>query len=239
MMKSVVTEGTGGYAAIDGYEIGGKSGTSEPMPGREEQDGYTSSFMAISPVENTQVICLIMVHHPKGLLYQGGQVCGPVAAEILSEVLPYLNVTNTNNGSENGEINTAVNTSKAVIDVKGLTVASARAKLETNGFKVLVNVADENSTLVTDQMPKSGAYLENCSTVYLYTSDNDVRTSVQVPDIKGLSKDEAVKKLQENKLNVVIEGTSGVVVSQNISNAQVEEGTVVTIVVKEQLTEAQ
>ncbi len=239
MMKSVVTEGTGGYAAIDGYEIGGKSGTSEPMPGREEQDGYTSSFMAISPVENTQVICLIMVHHPKGLLFQGGQVCGPVAAEILSEVLPYLNVTNTNNGSENGEINTAVNTSKAVIDVKGLTVASARAKLETNGFKVLVNVADENSTLVTDQMPKSGAYLENGSTVYLYTSDNDVRTSVQVPDIKGLSKDEAVKKLQENKLNVVIEGTSGVVVSQNISNAQVEEETVVTIVVKEQLTEAQ
>ena len=53
MMQSVVVEGTGRHAAVEGYTIGGKSGTSEPMSGNEEE-GYVASFIAISPIENTE-----------------------------------------------------------------------------------------------------------------------------------------------------------------------------------------
>lgn len=234
MMKSVVTDGTGRYAAVQGYEIGGKSGTSEPTAGNEEA-GYVASFIAISPIENTQVVCLIILYNPHGpnQSHQGGTTCGPIASEILSEVLPYLNVNGTGQVSQssNGQ-----DTRKSVIDAKNITVAAAREKLQVLGFNVVAKVEDENSSIVTNQMPKAGAYLEPGATVYLYTSDNDVRTSVTVPDLKGKSVDEAVQILKDSNLNLIIDGTSGIVISQNIAaGKEVEEGTIVTIVIKQQL----
>ena len=93
MMKSVVEEGTGRTAQIDGYSLGGKSGTSEPTKARKEE-GYTASFISIAPIENTQVVCLVILYQPtnEALGHQGGQTCGPVAGQIMSEVLPYLNI---------------------------------------------------------------------------------------------------------------------------------------------------
>lgn len=91
MMKSVVTDGTGKSAAVQGYTVGGKSGTSEPVEAKVE-DGYIASFVAISPIENTQVVVLVTIYGVKGAVHQGGQVAGPVAQKILTEVLPYLNV---------------------------------------------------------------------------------------------------------------------------------------------------
>lgn len=92
MMKSVVTDGTGKSAAVQGYTVGGKSGTSEPVEAKVE-DGYVASFIAISPIENTQVVVLVTIYGVKGAVHQGGQVAGPVAKNILTEILPYLNVT--------------------------------------------------------------------------------------------------------------------------------------------------
>lgn len=242
MMKSVVTDGTGGHAAVSGYEIGGKSGTSEPPVGKEEE-GYVASFIGISPTENTEVVCFLALY---GLTeeqeHQGGTVCGPVVGEILSEVLPYLGVTSTNpSDTDNTEATVTESTGSYVSSVTGQTVASARSKLEANGFDVIVpSGIDESTTIVTDQMPKAGSYLENGSTVYLYTSENDVRTSVTVPDVKGMSISSATSTLQNSNLNVIVEGTTGVVVSQSIiSGKEVEEGTIVTIVVKEELTDTQ
>ena len=91
-MKSVVTDGTGKTAAVQGYTVGGKSGTSEPVEAKVE-DGYVASFVAISPIENTQTVVLVTIYGVKGAVHQGGQVAGPVAKNILTEVLPYLNVT--------------------------------------------------------------------------------------------------------------------------------------------------
>lgn len=91
MMKSVVTDGTGSSAKIEGYSIGGKSGTSEPPVGNKEA-GYVASFIAITPCENPQIIVLVTLYAPKGNLHQGGQVAGPVAKQILSEVLPYMGI---------------------------------------------------------------------------------------------------------------------------------------------------
>ena len=242
MMKSVVIEGTGGHAAVSGYEIGGKSGTSEPPVGKEEE-GYVASFIGISPTENTEVVCFLALY---GLTeeqeHQGGTVCGPVVGEILSEVLPYLGVASTNSASsDNTEAKVSESTGAYVSSVTGQTVASARTKLESNGFNVVVpDGVDESTTLVTDQMPKPGNYLENGSKIYLYTSENDVRTSVTVPDVKGLSIQEATSKLQDTNLNVIVEGTTGVVVSQSVmAGKEVEEGSIVTIVIKEELVDTQ
>ena len=95
MMKSVVISGTGKSAAVNGYAIGGKSGTSEPTEENVE-DGYVASFIAISPIENTQVVALTTVYGVHGAVHQGGQVAGPVVKNILTEVLPYLGVAGEN-----------------------------------------------------------------------------------------------------------------------------------------------
>ena len=91
MMQSVVTDGTGKNAAVNGYTIGGKSGTSEPIAG-DSNSGYTTSFVAITPIENTQVVILVTLYDPKGDSHQGGQTAAPVVSQILTEVLPYLGI---------------------------------------------------------------------------------------------------------------------------------------------------
>ena len=91
MMQSVVINGTGKRAAVNGYSVGGKSGTSEPPVG-DKKAGYVASFAAISPVENTKLVVLVTLYDPHGASHQGGTVAGPVAGQILSEVLPYLGI---------------------------------------------------------------------------------------------------------------------------------------------------
>ena len=91
MMQSVVEEGTGSHAAVKGYSVGGKSGTSEPVAG-DPDAGYVASFAAITPVENTKLVVLVTLYDPQAGSFQGGQTAGPVVSQILSEVLPTLEI---------------------------------------------------------------------------------------------------------------------------------------------------
>lgn len=235
MMESVVIDGTGKHAKVEGYSIGGKSGTSEPTENKTE-DGYVASFIAISPIENTQVVCLVIVYGLTGKNYQGGQVAGPVAAQILSEVLPLMGVT-----SDGTEKNLEVENNVAVSNVTGKTVAEAKRILEQTGFNVRINCeGDENTTIVADQVPKSGISLTNGSIVCLYADDNDVRVSQSVPNVKGMSVEEATRVLRSLNLNIKVQGTVGNVVSQDpYSGTAVEEGSVIKVVIKEELTDTQ
>ena len=96
MMQSVVTDGTGKRAQVEGYTIGGKSGTSEPVAS-DKKAGYTTSFAAISPIENTQVVVLVTLYNPTGNSHQGGQTAAPVVSKILAETLPYMGIEQNQN----------------------------------------------------------------------------------------------------------------------------------------------
>ena len=88
MMTSVVSEGTGKNARVQGYNVGGKTGTSE--------DGvhtgkYVTSFIGVAPTDNPQICILVTLYNPTGESgHQGGTVAAPVAGKVLSEVLDYL-----------------------------------------------------------------------------------------------------------------------------------------------------
>lgn len=89
-MRSVVAEGTGKGAKVEGYTIGGKTGTSEDGVNTNK---YITSFMGISPTEHPEVAILLVLYNPTGEGgHQGGAVASPTAGKILSEVLPYLEV---------------------------------------------------------------------------------------------------------------------------------------------------
>lgn len=92
MMHSVVTDGTGKNAKVEGYSVGGKSGTSQPNESGNPDSVYVASFAAISPVENTKVVVLVTLYDPKGDSHQGGTVSAPVVSKILGDVLPYMGI---------------------------------------------------------------------------------------------------------------------------------------------------
>lgn len=238
MMLSVVEKGTGKWAKVDGYTIGGKSGTSEPIESKKEEEGYTASFIAISPIENTQVVCLVVLYKPEGAAgHQGGQTAGPVASQIMSEVLPYLGIPTNDTKAET----TTTNTSIAVQDVTNKTIAEAKKVLKESGFNVSVSSSgDENNTLVSEQIPKFGIYLEEGSTIYLYTSESSSKKTTKVPNIKGKTVAEATKILKDKNLNIKVDGDKGIIVSQDPTfDVEVEEGTVINVVIKEQLKDGQ
>ena len=231
LMNSVVSEGTGHTAQVAGYSVGGKTGTSEPMAGREE-DGYVASFIAVSPTENPEICLLVALYDPQGISHQGGTVCGPVISRILSEVLPYIGSTSTDISNATISSNSNSNDTLVTIpDIRNKTLTEAKKILTQSGFKCNYSVnGDENSLLVTDQIPSAGTTLQNGSIVCLYTEENSVRVSVNVPDLSNMTVQEAINTLNSKNLNISFEGNGTIIQSQDIKkDTSVEEGTVVKV----------
>ena len=227
MMESVVLEGGGKYGQVVGYRVGGKTGTSEPTPGREEE-GVVASFLAIAPVENTKVSVLLTLYDPAESNNYGGQIAAPVVSQVLSEVLPYLEIpsndtTITTTPTDN--YNNLQTTS--LPDVQNKTVENAKSILENAGFTV--DTTGSSDATVSEQVPKPGTSLIKGSVIKLYTSKNSDRTSVTVPNVKGLTATKAKNTLLTYKLNVKIVGTGKVVSQDPISGTNVEQGSVITI----------
>ncbi len=232
MMESVVTNGTGKNAAINGYSIGGKTGTSEPLEINKDA-GYVASYVAISPVEDTQIVLLLTLYDPPGN-HQGGTIAGPVIGQMLSDILPILGVPS------DAVVDTDSSNLITVPDVRNKTVQEAQKSLESAGFTVKTYVdGDPNTTLVLDQMPKAGSQLLKDSIIILYSEGNSVSTSVTVPDLKGMSASQAIKTLRATNLNISIDGNSGTVLTQDYSrDSQVAEGTIIKVTLKQALTDA-
>lgn len=89
LLEQVVAEGGGKNAKIAGYSIGGKTATSQTLP--RSANKYISSFLGFAPVENPQVIVLVIINNPQGVYY-GGTIAAPVAREIFESILPYLGI---------------------------------------------------------------------------------------------------------------------------------------------------
>ena len=87
LLEQVVAEGSGNKAQVAGYEIGGKTATSQTLP--RSQNKYISSFLGFAPADNPQVLVLVIIHNPKGIYY-GGTIAAPIAQEIFENILPYL-----------------------------------------------------------------------------------------------------------------------------------------------------
>lgn len=226
MMESVVVNGTGGRAAVSGYSVGGKTGTSEPIEGSEEE-GYVSSYIAISPVEDTKVVILVTLFDPQNEKngHNGGQIAAPVVSQMLTEILPYLGVPS------NEEQNTT-NTEDLITvkDIRNKTITEAEKILNDLGLKTKINTTnDKNSTIVVDQVPKPGVALSKDSVVVLYDEDNSVRTSVTVPDLTGKTAQQATSILKNLNLNISITGSGGVVSQDPAKETKVEEGTVINV----------
>lgn len=96
LMEGVVTSGTGTRAAVPGYRVGGKSGTSQKLDSKNE-GARIASFVAVAPIEAPRLAVLVCLDEPHSWTTSGGALSGPVCAEVLQKALPYLGIEPTEN----------------------------------------------------------------------------------------------------------------------------------------------
>lgn len=164
MMESVVAEGTGKNAQVKGYRVGGKTGTSEDGVNTGK---YVTSFIGVAPISDPQVVLLITLYNPTGEGgHQGGGVAAPVGGQILSEVLPYLELTKDNQQEETAE-------EISMPELRGKSVLEVEKEVKELGLELEINGLEENSqidkkeSIVEEQTPKPGIKIKQGSKVYL------------------------------------------------------------------------
>lgn len=220
MMQSVVSDGTGRNGKVDGYYIAGKTSTAEQ--GRGEEKTYTASFVALAPADDPKIAIMLSVANPRGKQgHSGGTVATPVVANILSEVLEYLEVP------KNYETSDAIKKVN-VPDLTNRTVGEAIRILNDAGLKYDVDTTDLNA-IVTAQMPIAGESLNEKSLVKLYLKGNDTRFNTTVPDVSNLDIVTATKKLSDQHLNIKISGSGRSILQDPPAGTSVEQGSIVRV----------
>ena len=230
MLEGVVNGGTGHNAAVEGYRIGGKTGSSQTLYG----DDYTIvSFLGFAPADDPQVIILLAYNSPKpaypggnttagGWYISGGNMAAPMGGELLEDILGYLGVEKAYTASAD----------VLVPNLVGLDLASATSSLEKTGLS-LRTVGD--GAAVTGQIPAAGASIPGGSQVVLYMGEEVPTDQVTVPSVVGLTAAQAEEKLAAQGLYMRATGVSdfnsGVVAyEQDIAaGASVDRGTTVEV----------
>lgn len=223
-LESVVTVNSRSNVYINGYNIGGKSGTSQKLDENPNGDTYVSSYCAFYPANDPEIIMLVMVDEPRNGLYYGSAVAAPVVSEVFTEILPYLGyyAEYTEDELENLEV--------TVPDVQGAQIGPAMATIESMGLKY--NIVGDGETVVK-QVPLRGTEMPKGCTVILYTEEDYEEDMVTVPDLTGYSLEKANKKLASIGLNLRPLGgaahKAGAECSggMNYVNVEVPKGTVI------------
>lgn len=224
LLKRVVAEGTGKNAAIDGFSIGGKTGTAKHY----NKNIYDSSFIGIVPAEDPQFVILVVLYDITGQPYYGSQTAAPVFRNITLDTLRYLDVAPSfdDNKKDNDDLKIDIP------DVVNKETNQAEKLLRKKGFDVkLIGMGDR----VLKQVPVAGANMNKDSTVIIFLDESSMNNKgyyIAVPDLKGMEITEAEKILARLGLKIVVNGPGGnKIIKQNISPGErIEAGS--SIVVK-------
>ena len=151
MMESVVGSGTGKNAQVKGYLVGGKTGTSEDGVNTGK---YVTSFCGVAPISDPELVILITLYNPTGEGgHQGGGVAAPIASQVLTDVLAYLEVQKDNQSEED------IKKEVEVPELRETTVKEAKKKLKELGLELEVTTQVEGDTseyTIKEQLPKPG-----------------------------------------------------------------------------------
>ena len=228
-LVDTVNFGTAKSGKISDYQIAGKTATGEN--GRGDNTKYLAGFVGIGPASNPEVVVVMNLYNPTGPSGHGGAtLCGPVVGSIIDEVLKYLDVQTdyTVSDTETNEI--------VVPDITGKTYAEARQIVEDSGFTLNISSEFSDDTIITKQVPKSGASLEQGSSIMTY-KDGDENQLVEVPDVRNLSTAEATLAFRKEGLKIKIEGTGYDLTQDDTPYEQIEKGSIVTIKCVDDLSE--
>ena len=223
LMESVVTEGTAKNAAVAGFSIGGKTGTSEKIDVLDENGHPTLdkivSFVGVAPMDDPQYIVLVALDTPSrstGIYISGGVMAAPTVGAVLSDILPYLGVSR-NYGPEDAQ-------SQAVVmpDLTGKTAKEATALLKEFS---LTPVCSGNQETVTGQIPAAGQSVPGGSQVLLYFGSPAENEPVKVPDFYRMTRQQASDAAGLLGLYILVAGNPDITPTVVVTGQSVSAGT--------------
>ena len=225
--RTVTKDGPDG-AFVQGYNIGGKTGTAQkvdPTTGTYSTDKYISSMIALAPVENPQITVFIAVDEPSNGAYYGGEVAAPLMKELFEEVFQYMD-------SPLAKERFSIYKNVIIPDVRGKSIEEAKEILKENGLEAEVN-GNGKTIISMDSYP--GSTVKEGTTISITAKDSgQVEKEIIMPDFKGTTEEFATSVLDNLGLVYEFKG-EGIVDSQSIANGnKVVKGTKVTITLKKE-----
>ncbi|MGV3487759.1 MAG: stage V sporulation protein D [Tuberibacillus sp.] len=167
-LESVVAQGTGRNAFVEGYRIGGKTGTAQKVQnGHYLENNYILSFMGFAPADDPQIIVYVAVDNPKGTVQFGGTVAAPIAGKIISDSLQVMGVEKRKNGLEK-EYRWGDEVMVTVPDLVG-----ENKKSLSQGFYDLKIETEGKGDTVIMQQPEPGVKVKTGSKIRLYLGDKN------------------------------------------------------------------
>ncbi len=229
LMESVVTEGTAKNAAVAGFSIGGKTGTSEKIDVFDENGQRVLdkivSFVGVAPMDDPEYIVLVALDTPSrstGIYISGGVMAAPTVGAVMSDILPYLGVEQTYSRE----------VAVTMPDLTGLTAKEAQKALKDLG---LTMKASGGAETVTGQLPAAGQTVPGGSEVLVYFGERPEKEIVKVPNFAGMTRQQASDAAGQLGLYILVSGNTDVsptviVTGQSIAaGTEVETGTTIRL----------
>lgn len=214
-LERVVTGGSGAGTFMEGYHIGGKTGTAQkvnPENGTYASGKYISSFVGMAPVDDPKVTVMVTIDEPSNGAYYAGQVAVPAAKTVFTDIFNYLD--NKFSDENIGQITRDV----VIPEIRGMKLEDAKKALKE--AKLDFNIEGDGDTVV-NVTPYPGYSVKEGTKINLYTGSNATyNKNVVMPDVRGYSKEDATALLTGLGITSVFEG-DGIVVDQSISEGEV------------------
>jgi len=204
LLEGVVENGGGRNARVEGYRIGGKTGTAQVyIDGVVSRETHIGSFMGFAPMDDPQIAVLFIVDQAEKRPDYGSVTAAPFAKDILLKSLNYLGIWAEG---------TALKTASTVPDVTGLSVGKAAKAVSEAGLRY---VLDGDGDTVLDQLPAAGSEMTEGSVMMLYVEeDAPAQATVPVPDVTGMNMADALGALEAWGLKMDAQG-EGLAVKQS------------------------
>lgn len=159
-LESVVSDGGGRNAYIEGYRIGGKTGTAQKaVNGSYVGGGYILSFVGIAPIDDPEIVLYVAMDNPKNCIQYGGTTVAPIARKMLLDILPALNIKKVKSQKEK---------TYTAMDQKRVKVENyiGKKKKEISNPQLHFEYVGEGDTII-DQLPRKGEYVNEGDTIVL------------------------------------------------------------------------
>lgn len=226
-MEENATNGSAKNGYVAGYKVAGKTGTSEKkIYHNDGSQEYIASTCGFAPADDPQVCLLVYFDDPVGDSYYGSAVAAPVFANIMSEVLPYLNVEAEYTEEEIAQMDTTAE------NYVGKSISEAESLVSSGGFTPVVMGSGDT---VISQVPTAQSRLPQQGTVVLYTDEESMNDDVvEVPDLTNMTVAQANSTAAMYNLNISVVGSNadgeGISYSQGIkAGSKVKSGTVISV----------
>lgn len=216
-LEAVVSTNPSHNAYIQGYRIGGKSGTAEIRATTDIEDDYVASYCCFAPADDPEIIMLIQADYPNPEIgYYGSKVVTPYARDIMEEILPYMGLYPEYTDEEAKEMNVTVPL------LQDAELSAAESTLEQLGLTY--EVVGSGSTVVS-QSPTTGTSVAKGGKVLLYTKQTTTRDLVTVPNLIGMTASQANETLSYYGLNYSLMGASASSEGALVKSQSAAEGT--------------